>query len=86
MLNSLKKISIDNPVDIIIDQIRSLISSGEVKPGEKLPPERKLAEHLGVSRGQVREALSKLQFYSILKTLTQSGNVVNGIGIVAFEG
>jgi len=86
MLSNLKKISIENPVDIIISQIRSLISSGEINPGEKLPPERKLAEHLGVSRGQIREALSKLEFYGILKTLPQSGTVVSGIGIVALEG
>lgn len=86
MLSNLKKISIENPVDIIIKQIRSLISSGEVLPGEKLPSERKLAEHLGVSRGLVREALSKLEFYGVLKTLPQSGTVVSGIGIVALEG
>ena len=86
MLSNLKKISIENPVDIIIRQIRELISSGRIHPGEKLPSERKLAEHLGVSRGQVREALSKLEFYGILKTLPQSGTVVSGIGIVALEG
>lgn len=86
MLDNLKKISIENPVDIIIRQIRSLITSGQIKPGEKLPPERKLAEHLGVSRGQVRAALSKLEFYGILKTLPQSGTVVSGIGIVALQG
>ena len=86
MLSGLKKISIENPVDIIIKQIRSLISSGSIKPGEKLPPERKLALHLGVSRGQVREALSKLEFYGILKTVPQSGTVVSGMGIVALEG
>lgn len=86
MLDNLRRISIENPVDIIIKQIRTLISSGQIKPGEKLPPERKLAEHLGVSRGQIREALRKLEFYGILKTLPQSGTVVSGIGIVALEG
>jgi len=86
MLDSLYKINIDNPVDKIIKQIRNLISTGEISPGEKLPPERKLAEHLGVSRGQVREALRKLEFYGILKTQPQSGTIVNGLGIVAVEG
>jgi len=86
MLSILEKIVIENPVDIIISQIRSLISSGEIKPGEKLPPERKLAIQLGVSRSQVRDALSKLEFYGILKTRPQSGTVVSGIGIGAFEG
>ena len=86
MLNNLNKIHVSNPVDLIISQIRDLISSGAVKPGEKLPPERKLAEHLGVSRGQVREAINKLQFYGIVKVQPQSGTTVTGIGLVALEG
>ncbi len=86
MLENLSKIKVQNPVDLIIVQIRELIVSGAIKPGDKLPPERKLAEHLGVSRGQVREAISKLQIYGIVKVLPQSGTVVNGIGIVALEG
>lgn len=86
MLENLSKITIENPVDLIISQIRDLISTGAVKPGEKLPPERKLAEHLGVSRSQVREAINKLQFYGIVKVQPQSGTTVTGIGIVALEG
>ena len=62
MLDSLKPIVFERAVDLIIDQIRSLISSGKLKPGDKLPSERKLADHLGVSRGQVRYAISKLEF------------------------
>ncbi len=86
MLDNLDKIQVQNPVDLIISQIRHLIVSGAIQPGEKLPPERKLAEKLGVSRSQVREAINKLQFYGILKVLPQSGTVVTGIGIVALEG
>ena len=86
MLENLNKIEVQNPVELIISQIRDLISSGSIKPGEKLPPERKLAKHFGVSRNQVREAIGKLQIYGILKVQPQSGTVVNGIGIVALEG
>jgi len=86
MLDSLTKIKVQNPVELIISQIRDLINSGAVKPGEKLPPERKLAEHLGVSRGQVREAINKLQLYGIVKVQAQRGTTVTGIGIVALEG
>lgn len=86
MLENLSRIELTNPVDLIISQIRELISSGSVKPGEKLPAERKLAEHFGVSRNQVREAINKLQFYGIVKVQPNSGTVVNGIGIVALEG
>lgn len=86
MLENLNKIEIENPVELIISQIRELIRSGTIKPGEKLPAERKLAEHLGVSRGQIREAINKLQFYGIVKVQPQSGTTVTGIGIVALEG
>ena len=86
MLNQLKPIVQENTVEIIIGQIRSLISNGILKPGDRLPSERKLADHLGVSRGQVREAIRKLEFYGILKTLPQSGTTVSGLGIVALEG
>ena len=86
MLENLNKIKLENPVDLIISQIRDLISSGAIKPGEKLPPERKLAEHLGVSRNQVREAINKLQIYGIVKVQPQSGTTVSGLGIVAIEG
>jgi len=86
MLDNLKKIVIEKPVDQIISQIRYLITSGELKSGDKLPPERKLADTLGVSRGAVREAIRKLEFYGILKTLPQSGTVVAGMGLKALEG
>ena len=86
MLDNLQKITIEKPVDIIIKQIRSLITSGELKPGDKLPPERKLAEHLGVGRASIRDAIKKLEFYGILKTQPQSGTVVAGMGITALEG
>lgn len=86
MLENLNKIVVEDPVDLIISQIKGLISSGTVKPGEKLPPERKLAAHLGVSRNQVREAIHKLQIYGIVKVQPQSGTTVTGIGLIALEG
>ena len=86
MLENFNKIVLTDPVDLIIGQIKGLISSGAVKPGEKLPPERKLAAHLGVSRNQVREAINKLQIYSIVKVRPQSGTTVTGIGLIALEG
>ncbi len=86
MLDSFEKIEIKSPVDLIISQINNLIKSGALKPGDRLPSERKLAEHLGVTRTQVRDAINKLQFYGIVRVNPQSGTVVNGIGITALEG
>ncbi len=86
LLDNFQEISIETPVDKIIRQIRALITSGQLKAGHRLPPERKLAERLGVGRTSVREAIRKLEFYGILKTLPQSGTIVAGMGITALEG
>lgn len=86
VLKNFQEIVIETPVDKIIRQIRGLITSGQLEPGDKLPPERKLAEKLGVGRTHVRDAIRKLEFYGILKTLPQSGTIVSGIGITALEG
>lgn len=45
----------------IADQIRALIAQGQFQPGSRLPPERELAQLLGVSRPSVREALIALE-------------------------
>ncbi len=86
ILQNFQEIVVETPVDIIIRQIRDLIKSGQLNPGDKLPPERKLAERMGVGRSHVREAIHKLEFYGILKTMPQSGTIVAGIGITALEG
>ena len=86
MLDNFSEIKVETPSDKIIRQIRSLITSGQLKPGDKLPPERKLAEKFAVGRSVVREAIQKLDFYGIVKTQPQSGTVIAGMGIVALEG
>lgn len=63
-----------------------MITSGQLKPRDRLPPERKLAERLGVGRTNVRDAIRKLEFYGILKTLPQRGTIVAGMGITALGG
>jgi GntR family transcriptional repressor for pyruvate dehydrogenase complex len=86
VLSNFQEIKIETPVDKIIGQIRDLITSGQLKAGDKLPSERKLSEKFGIGRSHVRVAIQKLEFYGILKTLPQSGTVVAGIGIAALEG
>ncbi len=86
LLNNFSQIEIESPADKIIRQIRDLISSGQLKSGDRLPSERMLCERLGVGRTHLRDALRKLEFYGILKTHPQSGTVVAGIGLPALEG
>jgi GntR family transcriptional regulator, transcriptional repressor for pyruvate dehydrogenase complex len=76
----------ESPTDKVISMIKELINSGILKPGDKLPAERKMAQDFGVGRTQIREALHKLEFYGIIKTLPQSGSVINGLDINTLDG
>lgn len=75
-----------NKQNEIISQIKELINFKNLEPGDKLPSERMLAEKLGVSRGQIREAIQKLEFYGILNSKPQSGTFVANIGVTAMNG
>ncbi|MDZ7723628.1 MAG: GntR family transcriptional regulator [candidate division KSB1 bacterium] len=81
-----KEISVTNPFELIISQIKTLISSGILKPGDRLPAERALMQRFGVGRGHIRKAIQKLEFYGILETRPQSGTFVASIGVKALEG
>jgi GntR family transcriptional repressor for pyruvate dehydrogenase complex len=85
-LELFQEIEVEKPADLIIRQIRQLISSGRLKPGMRLPSERVLAERFGVGRGHIREAIKKLEFYGILKTRPQKGTIVVSLGVKALEG
>ncbi|WP_170387183.1 FadR/GntR family transcriptional regulator [Ruegeria atlantica] len=57
----------------VVRQIELLILRGILRPGERLPAERELAERLGVSRPSLREAISKLQDQGLLTAKAGSG-------------
>ncbi len=54
----------------MIMHIRGAISSGDLRPGDRLPPETELARSLGVSRPTVREALKVLEALNVLESST----------------
>jgi GntR family transcriptional regulator, transcriptional repressor for pyruvate dehydrogenase complex len=54
----------------IVVYIRDTISSGQLRPGDRLPPETDLARSLGVSRPTVREALKVLEALNVLESST----------------
>ena len=60
----------------VMQQLASKIISGELKPGEKLPPERDLAEMLQVSRSRVREALRALSLIGLVSIRPGGGTYV----------
>ncbi len=51
----------------VANQLRRNISEGKLKPGDKLPPERNLAQMFGVSRNTMREALRALELSGLLE-------------------
>ena len=61
----------------VITYIKSEILKGNLKQGEKLPPERELAEKLGVGRNSVREALRTLSLMGFISSTQGAGNFVS---------
>lgn len=80
------KVAVRKPADVVLQEIKGLIASGKLKEGDQLPPERELAELLGVGRGHVREALKQLTFFGLLETRPQAGTVVASQGVRGMSG
>ena len=59
-----------------IEQIMDLVKRSELKPGDKLPPERKLAEKLSISRGSLREAFRVLESKGLIKSKAGGGRYI----------
>jgi len=60
----------------VVHQIRDAVAEGRLAPGQKLPPERELAESFGVSRGVVREAIKVLTAMGLVEARQGSGTFV----------
>jgi GntR family transcriptional repressor for pyruvate dehydrogenase complex len=65
----------------VVDMIVQRIRSGALKVGQKLPPERVLAEEMRVSRTSLREALRSLESMGYIYSVTGGGNYVNSVSI-----
>jgi GntR family transcriptional repressor for pyruvate dehydrogenase complex len=60
----------------IVNQIRDLIAKGNLKVGDKLPPERELTKKFGVSRASIREAMSALEILGLIESRGSQGNFI----------
>ena len=69
----------------VIGQIEQLILRGILRPGERLPAERELAERFGVSRPSLRDAISQLQTTGLLSTKPGAGIYVADVLGSAFS-
>jgi GntR family transcriptional repressor for pyruvate dehydrogenase complex len=81
-----ERIELQDPADLVVQQIKELIASTKLQPGDKLPSEQKLEEKFGISRSAVRRALKILNAYGFVKTIPQSGTYVAGINVNALGG
>ncbi len=52
----------------VVARVYELIKRDELKPGDRLPPERELAKELGISRPSLRSGLSSLMSMGVLKS------------------
>lgn len=71
-----QKISSPSLRDLFIEQLEHLILSGKLQVGEKLPPERQLAEMMQVSRAVVNSGISELEKKGFLTVKPRSGTYV----------
>ena len=61
--------------DRAITAIKQMVVDGELKPGDRLPPEKELSERIGVSRNSLREAVKALSVIRVLDVRQGDGTV-----------
>lgn len=65
--------------DDAIARIQQMIVSGELQPGQRLPPEKELSESLGLSRNSLREAVKALELIRVLDVRRGDGTYVTSL-------
>jgi GntR family transcriptional repressor for pyruvate dehydrogenase complex len=65
--------------DEAIIKVKDMIMSGELSPGDRLPPEKELSERLGLSRSSLREAVKALEMIRVLDVRRGDGTYVTSL-------
>ena len=68
-----------NKCDLVMDKILEFVTSGEYKPGDRLPPENFFSERFNVSRVTVRESIKKLSSMGVVSVRHGQGTFVNKV-------
>lgn len=72
--------------ELVVTCVRGMIERGEVRAGDRLPPERDLAQRLGVSRPSVRSGLKSLAAMGVVQIRQGAGTfIVGGPPMLASE-
>jgi GntR family transcriptional repressor for pyruvate dehydrogenase complex len=72
-----KKVQSEKLAQAVVRQVELLILQGILRPGERLPSERELAERMGVSRPSLRDAVAELQEADLLTSKPGAGIFVS---------
>jgi len=70
------KVKVTSLTESVVHTILGKILSGDLKAGDRLPPERELAEQMGVSRSSVHLAVLELEGKGFLEIIPRRGTVV----------
>jgi len=62
--------------EVVLEEIQRLITEGELRPGDRLPSETELAEHFGVGRSSIREAMRVLHLLGVIEVIQGKGTFV----------
>ena len=71
-----KKLTAPTLKELFVQELESMILSGELKIGQKLPPERELAQRTQISRSVVNDGLAEMARKGFLETSPRQGTVV----------
>lgn len=86
VLSSIREVHVSKPSDQVVEQLLRLITTGMLKPGDILPPERELTKRFGISRNYVREGIKTLELYGLLNPVQGRGTTVTDSGIRGLGG
>ena len=67
--------------EIVAERLGEWITERQLKPGDRLPSEPELAQHFGVARSVVREALSKLKTLGVIEVYQGRGAFVAALPV-----
>jgi GntR family transcriptional repressor for pyruvate dehydrogenase complex len=65
--------------DEAILKIKEMLLNGQLRPGDRLPPEKELSEELGLSRSSLREAVKALELIRVLDVRRGDGTYVTSL-------
>ena len=71
--------------DEIVEQVVKLVKDGQLRPGDTLPSERKIAEKLNVSRPPLREALKTLEALGFIEIQQRKKSVIKSVADVSLH-